>query len=166
MKYRDLTKNEITQLEQNGCHAQAWDMIAVSKRFDPARIKDVDFAGSVKIGAFKDEKDIYDGITKPSGLYHSHIQNCIIHDDVYISNVKFLANYEILPDAVLHNISALTVSGESSFGNGIEIEILNESGGRELPIFDKLSAEYPDNRPTKFLRRFLPRRTRHYHDQS
>jgi len=141
MKYRTLTNTEITQLEQNGCQAQTWDKITVSEGFDTTRVKNVDFAGTVKIGAFKKEKDIYDGITKPSGLYQSHIQNCIIHDDVYISNVKFLANYEIHPDTILHNVYRLTVSGESNFGNGIKIEILNEGGGRELTIFDKLSAQ-------------------------
>jgi hypothetical protein len=141
MNIRALTNEEILQLKQNGCQAQSWDKISVSKTFDPDRVKNVDFAGTVYIGTFKKEKEIYDGITKPSGLYKCHIQDCIIHDDVHISNVNFLANYEIFSDSILHNISALTVSGESSFGNGINIEILNEGGGRELPIFDKLSAQ-------------------------
>lgn len=141
MNYRSLSKTEIGQLEQNGCHAQSWDKVNVKEGFDPSRVKNVDFAGTVKIGDFKKAVPVYDGITKPAGLYKCHIQDCIIHDDAYISDVKYLANYEIQTDAIINSVFALTVSGESSFGNGTEIEIFNEGGGRELPIFDKLSAQ-------------------------
>jgi len=141
MNYRALNKSEIGQLEQNGCQAQSWDKVNVSEGFDPRRVKNVEFAGTIKIGAFKKDAELYDGITKPAGLYNCNIQDCIIHEDVYISDVKFLANYEIHAYAVIDNVSALMVSGESSFGNGVEIEVLNEGGGRELPIFDKLSAQ-------------------------
>ena len=141
MNYRALSKTEIGQLEQNGCHAQSWDKVNVKEGFDPLRVKNVDFAGTVKIGDFKKAVPVYDGITKPAGLYKCHIQDCIIHDDAYISDVKYLANYEIQTDAIINSVFALTVSGESSFGNGTEIEIFNEGGGRELPIFDKLSAQ-------------------------
>jgi hypothetical protein len=33
------------------------------------------------------------------------------------------------------------VSGETTFGNGLEVDVLNEGGGREVPIFDKLTAQ-------------------------
>ena len=141
MNYRKLDKAEIEQLQQNGCHAQSWGKVTVNEGFDPSRVKNVDFAGTVKIGDFKKTVPVYDGITKPAGLYKCHIQDCIIHDNVYISDVKYLANYEIHTDVAINNVSALTVSGESSFGNGTEIEVFNEGGGRELPIFDKLSAQ-------------------------
>jgi hypothetical protein len=141
MNYRALNKSEIRQLEYNGCQAKSWEKINVSVGFDPARVKNVEFAGKVNIGAFKKEVEVYDGIMKPAGLYNCHIQDCVLHDDVYISDVKFLSNYEIETNSVIYNVSALTVSGESSFGNGTEIEVLNEGGGRGLPIFDKLSAQ-------------------------
>ena len=141
MNYRSLSKTEIRQLEQNGCHAQSWDKVNVKEGFDPSRVKNVDFAGTVKIGDFKKAVPVYDGITKPAGLYKCYIQDCIIHDNAYISDVKYLANYEIQTDAIINSVFSLTVSGESSFGNGTEIEIFNEGGGRELPIFDKLSAQ-------------------------
>ncbi len=35
----------------------------------------------------------------------------------------------------------MVVNEESTFGNGTEIEVLNEGGGRELPIFDRLSSQ-------------------------
>jgi hypothetical protein len=111
MNYRALSKTEIGQLEQNGCHAQSWDKVNVKEGFDPSRIKNVDFAGTVKIGDFKKAVTVYDGITKPAGLYKCHIQDCIIHDDAYISDVKYLVNYEIQTDAIINSVFALTVSG-------------------------------------------------------
>ena len=141
MSYRALNKTEIEQLQQNGCQAESWDKITVKEGFDPLRVKNVDFSGTVKIGTFRKTVPVYEGITKPAGIYDSHVQDCIIHDDTYISGVKFLANYEIQTNAVINNVSALLVSGETSFGNGTEIEVFNEGGGRELPIFDKLSAQ-------------------------
>ena len=41
----------------------------------------------------------------------------------------------------IENVCHLVVHGETAFGNGTEIAILNESGGRELQIFDKLSSQ-------------------------
>jgi hypothetical protein len=141
MKYRSLTDAEIKQLKQNGCQAQSWNDLNVTEGFDPSRIINVEFAGKVKINTLKKDIEVYDGLIKPAGLYNSHIQNCIIHEDVYISEVKFLANYEIHANVIIKNVATLTVSGKSSFGNGTEIEVLNEGGGRELPIYDKLSAQ-------------------------
>ena len=40
--------------------------------------------------------------------------------------------------AIRSNPAPVSTDG---FGNGVKIEILNEGGGRELPIFDKLSAQ-------------------------
>ena len=42
---------------------------------------------------------------------------------------------------IIENVDSIAVNGPSSFGNGFEIEVLNEGGGRELKMFDKLSAQ-------------------------
>jgi hypothetical protein len=42
---------------------------------------------------------------------------------------------------VIENVDELSVYGETTFGNGLEIDVLNEGGGRELPIFDRLSSQ-------------------------
>jgi hypothetical protein len=141
MNYRSLSDQETKYLEQNGCTAESWKRVTVSDGFDPMRVKNVEFAGKVKIGAQNKNVEINDTIEKPAGLYNSHIQDCILHDDVLISDVKYIANYEVHSNVILDGISTLTVSGESRFGNGTEIEIFNEGGGRELPIYDTLSAQ-------------------------
>ena len=42
---------------------------------------------------------------------------------------------------IIENVDTISVNGPSSFGNGFEVEVLNEGGGRELMIFDSLSAQ-------------------------
>ncbi len=34
----------------------------------------------------------------------------------------------------------MLVEGKATFGNNVEVSVLNETGGREVPIYDGLSA--------------------------
>ncbi len=74
-------------------------------------------------------------------IRNSDIFNCEIGDNVYISDVKLLSNYQIEDNVVIENVGQLAVEDKSSFGNGYELEILNEGGGRDLKIFDNLSSQ-------------------------
>ncbi|MCP4712598.1 MAG: DUF4954 family protein, partial [Planctomycetes bacterium] len=42
---------------------------------------------------------------------------------------------------VIDHVALLAVDGESSFGNGVEVAVINEMGGREIPIYDHLSSQ-------------------------
>ncbi|MHC4124107.1 MAG: DUF4954 family protein [Planctomycetota bacterium] len=139
--YRALTSEEINQLTSQGCSCDNWAEVLVVDGFDAARIKSAHFSGQVKLGRF-DSKVLFGGnITRPTGISDSMIHNCIIGDNVYINHVKsYIANYKIEDNAVIENIDLLAVEGESSFGNGTEVTVLNEAGGREIPIYDNLSA--------------------------
>ena len=112
MLYRNLTKQEIDQLENQGCKAENWEKILVDPNFDAKAIENVQFSGQIKIAS-----------------------------GVRLRNVGLLQNYEIEEDVRIENTLSLIVEGETSFGNGTEIDILNEGGGRELPIFDILSSQ-------------------------
>jgi NDP-sugar pyrophosphorylase family protein len=37
-------------------------------------------------------------------------------------------------------VNLIAVDGETSFGNGVKVPVMNEGGGREIPIYDELSA--------------------------
>jgi len=79
---------------------------------------------------------------KPAGISEATIHNCTIGNNVYISRVRnYIANYIIEDNAVIDHIELLAVEGESSFGNGVEVAVVNEAGGREIPIYDNLSAQ-------------------------
>lgn len=141
MSYRLLTKEEIRLLLSQGCIAEKWSDISVREAFSPKNIRNTRFEGTIKLGAFLDVIEVENGISKKCGIYNSSIRNCEIAGNVYISDVKNLTNYIIEENVAIENVGSLVVKGSSTFGNGTEIEVLNEGGGRELPIFDRLSSQ-------------------------
>ncbi|MBP9004778.1 MAG: DUF4954 family protein [Candidatus Marinimicrobia bacterium] len=141
MENRQLTQAEINLLEKQGCRAENWEIITVKPDFNPANIHNVTFAGAVEIGNCCGVQEVKPGCLKNCGIYDSYIRNCTIADNVYIANVKNLINYTIEKDVIIENVGDLIVTGETTFGNGTELEILNEGGGRILPIYDRLNAQ-------------------------
>jgi hypothetical protein len=141
MKYRALSEKEIRELEKSGCQADSWKHILVRDGFVPARVMQTRFSGEVKLGLFNDKVKLHGQIEQPTGIYHSYIINSDVGDNTLISDVRYLANYDIGDHVVIDHANSITMSGESTFGNGTEIEILNEAGGRELILYDQLSAQ-------------------------
>ena len=141
MSYRELTDTEIGELEARGCRCESWPGVQVAEPFDADRFQRVRFSGTVRIGTLGGAATFAGGLTRPAGICDSAIHNCTIGDDVCISGVGNLSNYAIADGVVIVNVGTLAVDGETAFGNGTEIEILNEGGGRPLRIFDRLSAQ-------------------------
>lgn len=141
MDYRQIKKEEITTLSEQGCTAEDWSAILVKEGFIAERIRNVNFSGEVKLGILKGSLDMGLSIQKHSGISNSNVHNCTIGDDCYISEVRNLSGYDIEDKVGIENVSAITMDGESTFGNGVMIEVLNEGGGREKPLFDKLTAQ-------------------------
>ncbi|HQQ86067.1 MAG TPA: DUF4954 family protein, partial [Candidatus Marinimicrobia bacterium] len=141
MENRQLTQAEINLLEKQGCRAENWEKIIIKPDFNPANVHNVTFAGAVEIGNCCGVQEVKPGCLKNCGIYDSYIRNCTIADNVYIANVKNLINYTIEKDVIIENVGDLIVTGETTFGNGTELEILNEGGGRILPIYDRLNAQ-------------------------
>ncbi len=141
MKYQKLENSEINTLKNQGCIADNWDTVFVIDGFNPDRVQNVHFSGEVKLGLFNQNVEIHKGIFKPSGIYNSYIKNCLIGPNVYINKVNNLVNYNIEENVIIDNVADLIVSGETTFGNGTKIRILNEKGGRELLIYDQLTSQ-------------------------
>jgi hypothetical protein len=141
MKYRKISGEEITILENQFCKAEDWSKIEVSESFTTDNISHVTLSGTCKLGDFSGQVDNDSGQALNCGLYNTAINNCILSDKILIRNVNQLSNYHIEPDVIIENVSELSVREESTFGNGVEIDVLNEGGGRELPIFDQLSSQ-------------------------
>ena len=142
MKYRKLTKSEIAALESQSCSAEDWAAIEVGDGFSTDHVRSVRFSGKVRIGAFNKEFMLPGGMRKHSGLYHATLHNVTVGDDCCIENVKnYIANYEIGHDSFIENVDIILTDGPSSFGNGVEASVLNETGGREVVIFDRLTAQ-------------------------
>lgn len=141
MKYRQLTKQEKEVLISQNCFAENWADIWVSETFSAQNIRNTRFEGSVKLGDLSGSIPVDKDSSWKCGIYNSCLYNCEIGDNVFISDVKRLSNYKIETDVLISNVGSLITDGETTFGNGTEIEVLNEGGGRELPIFDRLSSQ-------------------------
>ncbi len=139
--YRSLTGEEIEILEKQCCTADNWDAVRIATEFDPSRYSNTQFSGSIRIGVQNAEIELYGGVKKKCGIYHAHLHNCVIGNNVYINHIKnYIANYNIEDGVVIDNSDICAVDGTSSFGNGTQVEVLDETGGRKVVIFDELSA--------------------------
>jgi len=139
--FRPLTPQEIAKLTDQGCRCADWAKVQVAEGFKAETVQLTHFSGDVRLGVFEKQVSFLGGVTKPSGISNASIYNCTIGNNVYIGHIRnYIANYVIEDDVVIDNIDLLAVEGESSFGNGTEAEVVNEAGGREIPIYDQLSA--------------------------
>jgi len=140
--YRPLSAKEIAQLTSQGCSSDNWANIQVAQGFDATRVKSTQFCGVIKLGVFDKQASFCGGVRKPTGISNATIHNCAIGNNVYIDQIRnYIANYVIEDDVVIENVDLLVVEDKTSFGNGTEVAVINEAGGREIPIYDHLSAQ-------------------------
>lgn len=139
--YRKLNEQEIQQLTANSCTADDWTNIEVAIGFKVDNVHHTRFSGKVRLGVFEHEFTLAGGMKKHSGLYHATLHNVTVGNNCCIENVKnYIANYEIGDYGFIENVDIILVDGCSKFGNGVEVSVLNETGGREVMIHDRLSA--------------------------
>jgi len=140
---RNLTQEEIDQLEKNGCSCFDWSSVIVKNGFNPQYVRDTQFSGKVELGLFESEFALSGGLKKHTGIARAVIHNCSIGDNVVIENVQnYIANYTIGDDCFIQNVDVILVDGMTTFGNGVQVNVLNETGGREVHINDRLSAHF------------------------
>ena len=138
---RKLTNEEINLLIGQGCSATDWSRIEVKDGFKPSSIQNVHFSGDVKLGVYDRTFELPGGVQVQAGIYNATIHNCEIGDNCHLYNIhNYIANYRIGHDTCIENVNAILVDGRTTFGNGVRVPVMNEGGGREIPIFDHLSA--------------------------
>lgn len=132
MPHRSLTPEEIDILRHQGCTADDWNMVRVaSDGFIAGRYRRVDFLGSVTLG-----------ITSAHGFRDAVIRDCNIGDNVSVSAISVeIAGYDIGNNVELSGIGRMICTGSSSFGIGTQVRVMNEAGGREVPLSTLLSAQ-------------------------
>ena len=141
MKYRQLTIEEQTQLVKQGCTATDWTKVEVVEGFMPEYVQNVAFLGEVRLGRFERVFVQPGGFEVHSGVFYARLHNVTIGDNCYIDRIhNYIANYEIGNDVFVENTNLIVVDGTTTFGNGVRVPVMNETGGREVPIYDNLSA--------------------------
>ena len=141
-RFRRLTPNEIESLKGQMCSAADWSTIEVAQDFSPEHVRYARFSGNIRLGSFRKEFSLAGGMCKHSGIYYATLHNVTVGDDCCIENVKnYIANYTIGSGTFIENVDIILADGVSTFGNGVEVSVLNETGGCEVMIFDRLSAQ-------------------------
>ncbi len=141
-RYRPLSTDEISALESSGCSADNWDNVTVVNDFDATRCNNLRLSGQVRLGRFEKTFELEGGVPVKSGLSDATLHNVTVGDNVYIRRVSnFIANYDIADGVFIENVDRIVATGKSTFGIGTEVSVLNETGGREVPIYPRLSAQ-------------------------
>lgn len=139
--YRSLTSAEIAQLELQGCSAENWAEVEVAEAFEPQYVRNTRFSGHNRIGVFRRQIEMPGGLKVHSGIYNATLHNVEVGDDAHLYNIhNYIANYRIGRETCIENVNAILVDGKTTFGNGVRVPVMNEGGGREIPIFNELSA--------------------------
>ena len=142
MKYRPLTAEEIALLVSRGCRADDWSGIEISDPASLQYIRNVRFSGNVRLGRFEEVFTLPGGLKKHSGLRNATLHNVSVGDNTLIENVtNYIANYDIGSHTYVENVDLMVNERPCRFGNGVEVSVLSETGGREVKIYDRLSAQ-------------------------
>lgn len=113
----------------------------MAEGFNCEYIRHTRSSGEVRPGVSEAEFTLPGGIKKHSGLRHVTLHNISVGDNCCIENIQnYTANYEIGSGTFIENVDIILVDRLSTFGNGVEVAVLNETGGREVLMSDKLSA--------------------------
>ncbi len=135
--YRELTAAEIRSLSAQGCICDDWSRISVAGDIDLSCIRRVSFSGRVRMD--NPREGVGD---RDCGIVDASVHNCNIGAGIRIRGVRNrIADYDIGDGVCIEDVGLIDASGDSRFGNGVEVSVLNEGGGREVPIVNELDAQ-------------------------
>jgi hypothetical protein len=137
-KLRALFTEEIKSLEGAGNQCEDWSRVRVGEGFDWRRVRQNQFHGDVVLGRFANRLTLATGVDLPSGVYNSTIANSEVENDALVEDVKLLANTVVGKAAILFDCGRVFCDGETTFGNGFDLPLAIETGGREVPVFAEI----------------------------
>ncbi len=111
MNYRSLTCEEIDRLIERGNYAADWSKVEVAETFRCEQLTHSRLLGRVRVG---DEASIFNSTVE---------------------------NYAIGARSRIESITRLECRRRSSFGNGVMVATMNECEGRQVKIYDRMSAQ-------------------------
>ena len=113
----------------------------MAENFDARYVRNTNFSGHNRLGVFSREIELPGGLMIHSGIYNATLHNCEVGNEAHLYNIhNYIANYHIGDNTCIENVNAILVDRKSTFGNGVRVPVMNEGGGREIPIFNELSA--------------------------
>ena len=141
MTTRNLSADDIRALELQGCRAASWASVSMHPDADLARIRDVEFRGTVRLGSNRSTVTV-DGVVLPCGVFHAVVNDCEVGDNVRIDRIGSVVSNVVLEEGcVLQDVAALTADKDAACGVGVELETVNEGGGRVVRLVPHLTAQ-------------------------
>ena len=84
MVSRNLTQEEITRLQAQGCSSTDWQRVKVASGFKTDYIQNVRFSGDIELGIFDYEFILEGGLPRHAGLFNVTLHNCRVGNNVLI----------------------------------------------------------------------------------
>lgn len=140
---RHLTKSEVERLEiSQKCSAEDWSKVTVSETFDVSQLDEVAFIGECRIGDLSGMHIDRYGIPRRNGIRRAVLRDTVVGDGAYIVNIRdCISSYDIGSEVTITNTDAIIMTGRSTFGNGVMVPVLNETGGINVPLSRRLTAQ-------------------------
>ena len=140
--YRHLSSAEIAHLERNGCRAEDWSRVQAVEGFNPCGFHRAVFYGDVRLGVFDRDVEVTKGFFKHSGISDATLRNVTVGDNCLIEKVgNFINNYIIGDDCYISNISTMETTAAATFGQGRRISVLNEMGEGNVVLSCELNSQ-------------------------
>lgn len=140
--YRPLTAAEIGVLEKNLCWAEDWSRVMVDPDFIPYNFHRVLFYGDIQLGKYEKNVEVSKGFFKHSGINDATLRNVTVGNNSLIERVgNFINNYVIGDDCYISNISTMETIDGASYGAGSTISVLNEMGDGNVVLFRELNSQ-------------------------
>ncbi len=134
---RSLSKDEIARLQANGNVAEDWSGVMVAPSTCMDRIRGSSFFGKVVMGPFAGKVDL-GGVELPTGVYGCTVADSCIGADALVKQVGFLAKCVVKERAVVFGCGLVAGEEGAEFGNGGELPIGIETGGRDTLIYAEM----------------------------
>ncbi len=139
---RPLSGAEVRELESRGNRCADWGRVLAAGDSITPFIAGCEFHGDCVIGAFDGSPvEGEAGVVLPSGIYDSVIVSSELGNNCLVSRAGTVSRCLVGDGAVVRNVGALTAGVGAAFGNGVEISVGIETGGREVLSFAELTME-------------------------
>ena len=139
-KVKPLTPAQVAQLKRQGNCAGDWKTVYAAKGFDPKRVWHSTFYGTVVLGACANDVALAPSLTFHSGISRARLEDCHVGDDVLI-RAAHVARTVVKRGAAVVNVGILASGPKTAFGNGTEIPIAIETGGRDIALYAELTVD-------------------------
>lgn len=134
--FLQLTSSQILRLELQGCFSTDWSRVRLHPESDLSFIRNTRFYGDISIGLLGCKSEAKEG------LFNAVIENCVIGNHPYISNISgTLKGLTIGDNVLIENCGRITGDSEADCGLGVTVAVLDETGSRPVPLFPTLTAQ-------------------------